>query len=287
MSALIQSLLRPALNAPVPPALPDFQMFRALWNYRGFVWTSVQREFNSKYRESLFGGLWSIAHPLTMIVIYTVIFGQLMKPTLPGHEATAYAFSIHLCAGVITWTLFAEMLGRLSSVFLEQGNIIKKSNFPRICLPAIVAISALINFAIVFALYLVFLLVIGHWPGWAMLALVPLLSLQILFTSGLGILLGTLNVFFRDVGQFTSVMLQFWFWLTPIVYTLDAVPETIQRLLKYNPLQPLIAGYQVIFLDKSMPDFASLWLLALLTVLFLVLGARFFLSRIGELVDEL
>lgn len=261
-------------------------MFRSLWAYRGFIWSSVQREFNGKYRESLFGAFWSVANPLTMIIIYTVIFGQLMRPTLPGYEMP-FAFSIYLCAGVITWGLFAEMLARLNNVFLEHGNLIKKSNFPRICLPAIVTLSALINFGIVFSLYLIFLAIIGHWPGWALLALVPLLALQLLFTLGLGVFLGTLNVFFRDVGQITGVVLQFWFWLTPIVYTLPSLPEGVRSAMQYNPMQPLMAAYQTIFLAREMPDFTSLAPLAVLTVFFLLLGAHFFLARVGELVDEL
>ena len=145
--------------------MPGLPMLKALWAYRSFVWSSVLREFHGKYRESLLGAFWSVANPLTMIVIYTVVFGQLMRPKLAGHEETPFAFSIYLCAGVITWGLFAEMLGRLNNVFLEHGNLIKKSNFPRICLPAIVAASALVNFGIVFGLYLVFLALIGHWPG--------------------------------------------------------------------------------------------------------------------------
>ena len=267
--------------------MPGMLMLKALWGYRGFVWNSVLREFNGRYRESLLGAFWSVASPLAMIVIYTVVFGQLMRPSLAGHEDAPFAFSIYLCAGIITWGLFSEMLGRLNGVFLEHANLIKKTNFPRICLPAIVAVSALLNFAIVFALYLLFLALIGHWPGWALLAVVPLLALQILFTLGLGICLGTVNVFFRDVGQLTSIVLQFWFWLTPIVYTFSALPEQVRRLLKYNPLQPLMAAYQTIFLDRKMPDFEALLPLTLLTVLFLLLGARFFLSRVGELVDEL
>ncbi len=268
-------------------SLPGLPMLRALWNYRGFVWSSVWREFHGKYRESLLGAFWSVANPLTMIIIYTVVFGQLMRATLPGHEKTPFAFSIYLCAGVITWSLFSEMLSRLNNVFLEHGNLIKKSNFPRICLPAIVTFSALINFGIVLGLFLIFLAIIGHWPGHALWAFLPLLGLQVLFTLGLGIFLGTLNVFFRDVGQLTGVVLQFWFWLTPIVYTFAALPESVRRILALNPLQPLMASYQQIFLDKTMPAVGPLWPLMALTVVFLLLGASFFLSRVGELVDEL
>ena len=262
-------------------------MLRALWNYRGFVWSSVLREFNGRYRESLFGAFWAVASPLAMIVIYTVLFSQLMRPTLAGHDQTPFAFGIYLCAGVIAWGLFAEMLGRLTGVFQEHGNLIKKSNFPRVCLPAIVALSALANFGILLGVYLAFLAIVGHWPGWALLAVAPLLALQVLFALGLGVLLGTLNVFFRDVAPATGVVLQFWFWLTPIVYTLPAVPEAARAVLQLNPLQPLIAAYQGIFLDHAVPDFAALLPLAALTVLLLFGSAAFFLARVGELVDEL
>lgn len=262
-------------------------MFKALWAYRSFVLNSVWREFSGKYRESLLGAFWSVANPLAMIVIYTVVFAQLMRPSLGGHEKTPFAFSIFLCAGVITWGLFAEMLGRLNGVFLDNSNLIKKSNFPRICLPAIVALSALLNFSIVFALYLGFLALIGHWPGWVLVAVVPLLLLQILFALGLGVFLGTLNVFFRDVGQFTGVFLQFWFWLTPIVYVFGALPAEVQDLLQYNPMQSLMSAYQKIFLDQQWPEMASLLPLLVLTLAFLGIGAYFFMSRVGELVDEL
>lgn len=262
-------------------------MLRALWAYRGFVISSVLREFHARYRESLLGGFWSIANPLAMIVVYTVIFGELMRSTLPGYKTIPFAFSIYLCAGVITWGLFAEMIGRLNNVFLEHGNLIKKSNFPRICLPVIVSLSALVNFAIVFGLYLFFLVLVDHWPGWSLLAVLPLLALQVLFTLGLGIFLGTLNVFFRDVAQFTGIVVQFWFWLTPIVYVFESMPSAARSILQYNPLRPLMAAYQGIFLNQRMPDFTSLIPLALLTLFFLFLGGRFFLSRVGELVDEL
>lgn len=267
--------------------MPGLTMLRALWAYRGFVVSSVLREFNGKYRESLLGAFWSVASPLTMIIIYTVIFSQLLKPTLPGHAGTPFAFSIYLCAGVIPWSMFAEMLSRMTNVFLENSNLIKKSSFPRVTLPAIVALSTFINFAIILGLYLVFLLVIDHWPGWPLMALLPLVALQVLFTISLGVFLATLNVFFRDVGQFVAVVLQFWFWLTPIVYTIAALPDNVQDLIRLNPLQPLIVAYQTIFLSCRAPDFASLIPLTLITVLFLVLGAGFFLARVGELVDEL
>lgn len=120
-----------------------------------------------------------------------------------------------------------------------------------------------------------------------MLALIPLLALQLLFTLGLGVLLGTLNVFFRDVGQLTQVALQFWFWLTPIVYTRYSLSPTMQSVLQLNPLTALMEAYHRVLLERAWPHWGSLGPLLLLSLLLLLLSGRFFLRRVGEMVDEL
>jgi lipopolysaccharide transport system permease protein len=263
------------------------RILRALWAYRGFILASVRREFDARYKGSLLGGLWAIASPLSMIVIYAVVFGGLMRPSLPGHEGTRFAFGIYLCAGIITWGLLSEMLTRMNNVFVDNGNLIKKASFPRVCLPVIVVLSSLLNFSIVFAVYLLFLLGIGHFPGWSLLAMVPLMTLQVLFCLGLGVVLGILNVFFRDVSQFTQVALQFWFWLTPVVYTPAILPEVVRQALPFNPAYGLIAGYQSIFLDHAWPDWRLLASAMVSTVLLLVVAVRLYGRRAGELADEL
>ena len=261
-------------------------MLGAVWNYRGFVLGSVKREFQTRYRNSLLGATWTILNPLSMIIVYTVIFSQLMKARLPGVD-NSLAYGIYLCAGVLAWGFFAEVIGRSQAVFLEHANLIKKLSFPRICLPLIVVLNAGVNFAIIFALFLGFLLVTDNFPGWALLGIVPVLLVQTAFSIGLGIILGVLNVFFRDVGQFVGIFLQFWFWFTPIVYPRSILPEGIQPLLDLNPMVPLIAAYQGIFVHGAWPDWAALWPPALLALALCLLGMRLFRKRSGEMVDEL
>ena len=112
------------------------------WAYRGFVLGIVKREFQSKYRNSLLGAAWNIIKPLAMIVVYTVIFAQVMRAKLPGVDST-FAYSIYLCAGVLTWGLFVEMVGRGQTMFLDNANLLKKISFPRITLPIVVVLNAL------------------------------------------------------------------------------------------------------------------------------------------------
>lgn len=261
-------------------------MARAVWNYRGFVMGSVKREFQARYRNSLFGAVWTILHPLSMIIVYTVIFSQLMRARLPGVD-NGLAYGIYLCAGILAWGFFAEVVGRSQTVFLEHANLIKKLNFPRICLPLIVVLNASLNFAIILALFLGFLLVTGNFPGWAVLGVIPVLLIQIAFSIGLGITLGVLNVFFRDVGQFFSIFLQFWFWFTPIVYPASILPENIHPVISANPMVPLISAYQGVFVYDQWPVWSTLWPTALLSVVLCLFGMRLFRKRSGEMVDEL
>jgi len=262
-------------------------LLRAIWAYRGFVLASVKREFQLKYRNSLLGAAWTVLQPLSMIFIYTVIFSQVMKARLPNVESS-FGYSIFLCAGVITWGFFAEIVGRAQNIFLENANMLKKLSFPRMTLPLIVVLSAAVNFAIIFALFFAFLLLSGYFPSMSVLAIFPVLLIQILFSLGLGITLGVLNVFFRDVGQFFGIFLQFWFWLTPIVYPPTILPDWGQRLIQtWNPMASVIAAYQSIFVTAHWPDWSSLIMPGVVSVLLCVLGLRLFRRHAGEMVDEL
>ncbi|RZI41656.1 ABC transporter permease [Herbaspirillum sp. HC18] len=261
-------------------------MVRSIWSYRGFISGSVKREFQSRYRNSLLGAAWTVLNPLAMIVVYTVIFSQVMRTRLPGVD-NGFAYSIYLCAGVLTWGLFAEIVSRAQNVFLEHANLIKKISFPRICLPIIVVLNAGVNFAIIFGLFILFLLATGTFPGASFIAIFPVLAIQIAFAIGLGIIVGVLNVFFRDVGQFFGVLLQFWFWFTPVVYPVSILPPALLPYLNLNPMAPLVTAYHDILVSGNWPRWESLLVPAVLAVLLCVAGMRMFRKRVGEIVDEL
>lgn len=259
---------------------------RSLFAYRGFISGSVKREFQLKYQNSVLGALWSILNPLAMIVVYTLIFSQIMRAKLPGVDST-YAYSIYLCAGVLTWGFFAEITSRSQNVFLEHAGLLKKISFPRISLPIIVVLNALLNFAIVFSLFTLFLILTNNFPGWVYFAIFPVLLIQIIFSVGLGMILGVLNVFFRDVGQFFGIFLQFWFWLTPIVYPSDILPAAIRKILSFNPMMPLMQCYQGILVNGQWPQWGSLVPVGILCVIFCAFGLQLFRKHSGEIVDEL
>jgi lipopolysaccharide transport system permease protein len=258
----------------------------SLWAYRGFILGNVKREFQLKYRNSLLGAAWTVINPLAMIIVYTAIFSQIMRSKLPSIDGT-FAYSIYLCAGVLTWGLFAEMVSRGQNTFIENANLLKKLSFPRLCLPVIVVANALVNFFIVFGLFTIFLLISGNFPGLVYLALFPVLAILVLFAIGLGISLGVLNVFFRDVGQFFGIFIQFWFWLTPIVYPIIILPESVRALMSYNPMATFINAFQGILVTGQWPDWQSLIPVSIIAVILCAFGMRLFRKHVGEMVDEL
>lgn len=259
---------------------------KAVWNFRGFVLGSVRREFQLRYRGTMLGIAWIVLQPLAMILIYTVIFSQVMKAKLHGVEGD-FAYSIYLCAGIITWGLFSEIIQRSQSVFLDNANLLKKLSFPRLILPVIVVATALLNFAIVFGIFLIFLLITSNFPGMTILAMIPLLTVQVLFAIGLGVTLGVLNVFFRDVGQFVGVLMQLWFWATPIVYIASILPEWLRPWMNLNPMYHVMQGYQNIFVANQWPDWQNLALLALFSIGLAMYAVSLFKRHAGEIVDEL
>ena len=261
-------------------------MLNPLWAYRGFILGSVKREFQGKYRTSVLGSAWSVINPLAMILVYTVIFAEVMKAKLPG-VSSVYGYSVYLCAGILTWGLFAEIVGRGQTVFLDNANLLKKLNFPRLCLPVIIIAGASINFVIVFSLFVLFLLATGSFPGVVFLGIIPLLAILVLFAIGLGITLGVLNVFFRDVGQFFVILLMFWFWLTPIVYTSNILSDELRSWISYNPMAPLMDGFQKVLSAGQWPQWDSLVYPAVLAALLSLLGLRLFRQHAGDMVDEL
>ena len=263
------------------------RLLKAIWAYRDFIGGMVRREFASRYTRSLLGGVWAVLDPLSMILIYTLIFSRVMRSRLPG-STDSWNYSIYICVGVIAWEYFTEVINRSQGMFLDNSNLLKKMSFPRSTLPVVLLLSATINFSIIAGLFCLFLIVVGRFPGWPVLAMVPLLLMQQGIAVGLGLLLGTLNAFFRDVGQTMGVCLRFWFWLTPIVYPNSVLPERIRHLMfTWNPMARLVVAYQDIFIKGTVPRFALFIPQMFLAMALLGAGFYVFTRLAGEMVDEL
>ncbi len=258
----------------------------SVWRYRHFIFSSIQLDFRARLARSRLGVAWLVLQPLAQVAIYALILSSVLAAKLPGIE-NKYSYAIYLMAGMLAWSLFSEIVTRCLTIFIENGNLLKKIVFPKICLPLIVSGTALVNNLLLFLAIILVFAILGHTPGWTLLWLPVMLVLIVALGTGLGLILGVLNVFMRDVGQVVPVLLQFCFWFTPIIYMPSMLPETYRDILELNPLFPLVTSYQAILVYGSEPPFAELiWVMGLATGL---LGIALFMFRRAspELVDAL
>lgn len=261
-------------------------MLQALWAYRGFIFGSIRNEFTSRFSRSALGLLWMLIQPLVQVATYALVLSNLFAARLQGVEGT-HAYAYYLMAGTLAWSLFSEVLTRCLTVFIDNGNLLRKMSFPRITLPAIVTGSALLNNVILLFSILAVFLTMGQTISWNVLWLIPLMLLLLLMTLGLGLVLGVLNVFMRDVGHIVPVVLQIFYWFTPIVYPREILPEPYRGWLRYNPMDPLIGAYQEVLVYQRAPNFDGLWPLCPLTIVLLGFGFWLFRKASPELVDVL
>lgn len=258
-----------------------------VWKWRAFILASVHRELRSRYTRSLFGWAWLLLPPLVLIAIYTLVFSRLMRGAgLPDHGP--YTYSVFLCAGMFTWQWFSELVSRLVGLFTHHASLIKKTTVPWPVLLAVDVLTISFGLCIQLVLFTLLLLAVGMWPGWPALWFVPLLAVQGLLAVGLALGLSVLHVFFRDVGMAVSLVLQIWFWMTPIVYPLEALPAQFQQLLRWNLVTPLTEAYQTVVLQtRPAIDWSSVGLAACAGLLLLLLSVRLVRRNEAQIRDEL
>lgn len=267
--------------------LPLAPNLSSAWRYRHFILSSIQAEFRTRFGRSKLGALWMIIHPLAQAAIFTLVLAEVMAAKLPEMANNKLAYAIYLMSGLVAWSLFSEIVSRCLTVFIDNGNLMKKMLFPRINLPLIVVGSALINNILLFLAVLLVFALLGHMPS-RQIAWIPLLMmLTTAFGLGVGLLLGVFNVFVRDVGQVAPVVLQLAFWFTPIVYSPNVVPAYLLPLLRFNPMTMIVQSFQNVMLFDAAPRFADLFWLALIILVLLTAVLALFRRASAEMVDVL
>jgi lipopolysaccharide transport system permease protein len=261
-------------------------MLTSLWRYRYFIASSIRSDLKGRFARSKLGALWFVLHPLAQALIFAIVLSEVLGARLPNTDNDS-AYAIYLLSGMAAWSLFAEILNRSITIFLEQAGAMKKIAFPRLCLPVVVWGSALVNHVLLIAAILVVFAFLGHFPGPAVLVLPLGIMLISAFAFGIGVLCGTLNVFSRDVAQVMSVVLQLWFWMTPVVYPANIIPENLRWVAELNPMVPLVQIYQNALLHDLWPDPASLVYPAVAAAVAVVLSFVVFRRASPELVDAL
>jgi lipopolysaccharide transport system permease protein len=261
-------------------------LLRHLWRQRALIGQMARRDIQSRYRGSILGMLWSLATPLTLLAIYTFVFGFVFQAKWPErHSDGLGALALILFCGLIPYTIFAECLGRAGTLIVSNPNFVKKVVFPLEMLPVIALLTALYQAGISLLVLLAADLILARHISMT-LPLLPIVVLPLLcLTLGICWFAASLGVFIRDIPQAIGVFLQFLFFATPIFYPVTAIPERFRGIVSLNPLAPAIADVRRVALWDQFPDWGLFGLELAISLVCMMAGYAWFMRTRRAFAD--
>ncbi len=259
--------------------LNPLHLLRHLWRQRELIQQFTRREIEGRYRGSFLGIFWSFINPLILLLIYTFVFGVVFQSRWPQARSESLAeFALVLFCGLIPFNIFSECVSRAPSIIIGVPNYVKKVVFPLEILAVSSVGTALFHALITLSVLLAVNLVVSGALQWT-LVLLPLVLLPLIFLSlGLGWLFASLGVFLRDIGYVVALLVQVLFFITPIFYPTQAIPEPFQTVIRSNPLTFVVDSSRMVVLWGQLPDWLSLGLWLIGSAVVMQLGYAWFMK---------
>ena len=251
---------------------------------RNLLLNLVMRDLKHRYVGSVGGFFWSVVHPIVLLVCYYFVLTKVLGARLP--EEYTQNLALFLFCGILPWLMFQDTVLRNCTSVSGNANLITKTVIPSEVLPISIMISNLVHHLIGLTILIVGLLLL-HTVELSNLWVLAYLPVLILLTQGLGWLVSSLNVFFRDTNEVLNVLMIFWFWFTPIFYPVELVPEGFRVVLAVNPMATVVTGYRNAFLQMQPPSLVQILILLGWAVVAFVVGALFFRQSKAAFADVL
>ena len=239
--------------------------FQEIFKYSEFLKSNVKKDIRGKYKGSFLGVLWSFINPLLSVIVYAIVFRYIMRFNIDH-------YLIYLISGIIPWTFFTTSINSGMNSILFNANIIKKVYFPREILPISSVTSGLVNFLISCIIILIFAIFCGVGIGLSLLFLPIVIVIQYIFTLGIVFILSAIEIYVKDIEHIVNFIISMLFYVTPILYTPDYVPDKMKFILKLNPMSYIIEAYHSVFYYKQFPNLISLFIIFLISVLLFFTG---------------
>jgi lipopolysaccharide transport system permease protein len=250
-----------------------------IWKYRELVALLVSRDLKVRYKRSVLGMGWTLLNPLLQMVVYTLVFSTIMRVNVPQ-------FPVFLLAGLLPWTLISVSLTGAAHCLLNNQGLIRKVAVPQMVYPLAVVASKLVDLLLSLVPLAIIAALLGRPPGLSWLGLLPSVVLVTLFSSGLALLFSSLTVFYRDMRHLIDILIQVWFYVTPVIYPasyLDKLPyPALRYVLAANPATPIVRCFQASLYEGHLPGGDLLGPAVLSTAIVLVLGMVVFTYREAE-----
>ena len=247
-----------------------------VWRYRDLIALFVRRDFVSRYKQTILGPLWLIIQPILNSLVFTVVFGNIARLSTDGLPPMLFYMS-----GTVLWSYFSNCLTGTSQTFIQNAHLFGKVYFPRLVMPISIVISAMINLAIQFALFMGFRTYFAasgaaiSFTSWSWT-----LPLLILLMAGLGlgfgIIVSSLTTKYRDLNYLVGFGVSLWMYATPVIYPVSSIPENWRWVALVNPITPIVETFRAGFLGQGTVSWARLGYSAAFMLVVLFIGAVIF-----------
>ena len=242
------------------------KLFKEIWDYRTMISSLVKRDLRGRYKGSVLGFLWTFLNPLLQLIVYTFVFSVIMRAGIEDY----YLF---LFVALVPWTFFSTAVGGGAGCITSQQNLVNKIYFPREVLPISYVLSQLINMLLSFIVVAAVLIISGKGINLAVWWYLPIIILQeTLLAFGLTLLVSGITVYFRDMQFLLNIVLMAWQFLSPVMYSLDMVPEQFRGIFNLNPMTPIIVAYRDVLYYKQAPALRTFVLGTIMGIVMLFIG---------------
>jgi len=250
-----------------------------LWRQRILTRQLIQREIEGRYKGLFLGLIWSFVNPLVLLLIYTFVFRIVFRARWPNAKTDNLSeFALVIFCGLIAFQIFSECVSRAPGIIINVPNYVKKVVFPLEILPLSILGSALFHGSISLSILLVANLLVSGTIQWT-IALLPLVIIPLVFLSlGLTWFLSSLGVFVRDINYMVTLALQVMFYVTPVFYPLEAIPEPFRTIIRLNPLASIVDNFRRVILWGQTPHWSELAIWTAVTGSMMVLGYAWFMK---------
>jgi lipopolysaccharide transport system permease protein len=257
-----------------------FDNLQALVNSRELLFNWTRREFKVRYSQSVLGVTWALLQPFSMMVITTLVFSIFLR--VPSRDIP---YPLFVYSGLLPWLYFANTLSTAIPSVADNYNLVSKVYFPREILPLSFLFVGFVDFLIASSIFVILLVIYQVQIGAAVLLLPLVILIQSILIFSISLILGGLNVFYRDIRFVIPLLLQLWMYLSPIFYPTDIVPERFRPFYFLNPLATLIDTYRRLIFFNQMPDWPYLGFAAFVSVMLLLIAYRYFKRVEREFAD--
>lgn len=227
------------------------ELFRDAYRYRELIWALALKDLKIRYKRSVLGFLWALLNPALLMVVLTLVFSTIMRFPIKHYP-------VFLLSVLLPWTFFSQSLSYAVESIVGNGDLIKKVRVPKLVFPVAAVVSNIINLLLSLIPLALLVPLIRHPFYWTWFYLpVPLVALT-LFTLGASFFFAAVNVYYRDVAHILQIVLSAWFYVTPIIYSLDFIPPKNQWLFKLNPMIYVINGFRLAVYYGMLPRAQSI-----------------------------